>query len=103
MPSRATVASSSGRALCSKASCPLTVRATAAANSRSLSARGSAWRAAKQAASSSPSIHSKGRSDQSASIASPGLHAAKPSSFARAEGRSAVSLNAMSSACHDAV
>ena len=60
MSSLATVASSSGRAPCSKASWPFTVRATAAANSFSLSARGSARSAAKQAASSSPSIHSKG-------------------------------------------
>ena len=103
MSSRATVASSSGRAPCSKASWPFTVRATAAANSFSLSARGSARSAAKQAAPSSPSIHSKGWWDQSASIASPGLQAAKSSSFVRVVGRSAVSSKAMSSACEGAV
>ena len=92
---------SSGRAPCSKASWPFTVRATAAANSFSLSARGIALSAAKQAASSSPSIHSNGRCDQSASIASPGLQAAKSSSFVRVVGRSAVSLKAMSSACEE--
>ena len=59
--------------------------------------------AAKQAASSSYSIHANDRPDQSVSIASAGLQAAKSSSFARVVDRSAASLKALSSACHESL
>ena len=52
MPSRATVASNSGRAPCSKASWPFSVRATQAANSARLSASGNARSAVKASSSS---------------------------------------------------
>ena len=55
--------------------------------------------AAKDSPSSSMASQSKLRPDRSSSMASPGLQAAKSSSFMRMVGRSAVSLTAMSSAC----
>ena len=57
---------------------------------------GSALIAAKAAASSSSFIQSRERPERSAIMASPGLQAAKSSSFTRAGGLSAVSLTAIS-------
>ena len=98
MSSRATVASSSGRAWGSKASWPFTVRATQAANSACLSASGNALSAAKDSPSSAISSQSNDRCERSASMASPGDQSAKSSSFMRMLGRSGVSLTAMSRA-----
>ena len=98
MSSRATVASSSGRASGSKASWGFTVRATQAANSAFLSATGKARSAAKDSPSSSISSQSSERPDRSARMASPGDQAAKSSSFIRIVGRSAVSRKVMSRA-----
>ena len=98
MPSRATVASSSGRAPCSKASWPFTVRAAQAANRLCLPASGKALSAAKASPSSSMASQSNGSDERSASMASPGLIAAKASSLALSGGRSGVSRTAMSRA-----
>ena len=98
MSSRATVASVSGRAFASKASWPLSVRATQAANSRFLSLGASALSAAKDSWRSSISSQSKGSEERSASMASPGLQSPKASSLTRSGGRSGVSRMAMSSA-----
>ena len=65
----------------SKESCPLTVLATQAANSACFSACGKTRSAAKDSPSSSMVTQSKDRPDRSASIASPGLQAAKSSSW----------------------
>ena len=98
MSSLATVASSSGRAWGSKASCPFTVRATQAANRACLSDWGSARKAANDSPSSSISSQSKERPERSSSIASPGDQSENSASFIRVGGRSGVCLTAMSRA-----